>query len=522
MRYGFNLKHKELIDTIESQELYQYNLLKNKALITGDGNVVRYFFQKAASTIVGGGLAEYIMAGVHRMFIYNTRKKNAFVFYGVTKMLNRAMIRLVTTGYFTLEGAHTDRLSPILDNNNFPKLWQDAIRQESGIGDVLLRVVKDNEIADYPIIEVIEAENYELITKRGHIIGYLMKSRIELEKNHYEMHEIYQKDDGVVCIEYKFWDVKANGYLERKNKTDLYKKLIEAFGLEELDKRKEFPKMLLPGLKRIPIVYKSNTETNKGLRGIADTEGMETIEDALSEVLSDMVDEVRKGGIKLMIDRRLIPITQGGEKMEYDEFDKTFIVTEQEGADGGKLFQTAQGVINSEKYIEQSKFLLASAFNKIGLHPLTGGVTGLESIVASAESQQEREGKSSLRRRDEKHLEWNPKLVELMLVLLEMDDYIRNDGDSIGEYEAKEIELAFGEYVNPHPEAIYEIINKKLEMGITSMKREMKKNNPKINDEVIDLIYAQVKSEKGLALTPKELELLGGVQAEPPEAVDEE
>lgn len=509
MRYGFNLKFEEYLKDIESNEVYQYNLIKNKALISGDGNVVRYFYRQIAPKMATGRLSSLISQEINQSFLNHNSTDNAFVFYGITKMINRGVVRLITSGGVKVKGKYQSRINDLYAKNKFEKIWHEAVKQESGVGDTLIRVVADREIANHPIIEIIEAERFELIIKRGFIIGYIIKARQEVESEWYEMQEVYTKDNLIdkVVIEYVFR--REDGTVHNiDDKSLLSEKIIDAFGLRKLrDETKSFPVQCV-GLKNIPIVYKANTEVNKGLRGIADTDGMETIESALSEILSNMVDEIRKAGLKIMLDQKLQPINHAtGEPIPFNHFDKTIVLTSSEGQDASKLIQSVQGEVYADKYIEASKYLISIACNKAGIHPLTVGITGVESIVASAESQQEREGKTSLRKRDEKLVEWLQTLKELNVRLLEMDDFMSLNSEI--EYKESDFEIEFGKFTNPNPESIVDMTLKRINAGIDSIKEVIKRDRPDISDEELDKVYALVKSEKGLPLTPKELALLG-------------
>jgi len=504
MRYGFNLKHEEFIKEINSNHLYTYNLVKNKSLITGDGNIVRYFYQKVAPTIVSGGISTYISQELKQSFLAHNSFKNAFVFYGITEMVNRGITRLITSSGIEVDGKYKSRIDNIFDKNNFIKQFSKAVSQVSGIGDVLLRIVYDPEIdAKTPIIEVIEAQNYELLIKRGFIVGYILKTRNEISGESYEMHEIVRKIKGVVTFEYKVYDKDAKE-IDFRIMDNNKEKIIDLFGLKKLLEEKTFPKKTIP-VKNIPLIYIANSKTNHGLRGIPDTEGFETIEGALSEVLSNMVDEIRKAGLKILVDEKVVPQNLDGSPGQFDDFNKTIVVTKTEGIEGDKLIQSIQGKLNTNEYLEASKYLIQIACNKAGVHPLTLGITGLESIAASAESQQEREGKTSLRKRNEMIEYYTNKIKDAIISALEMEDYINGDN---GDYTYEDIEVQFGRYTNPNPESIVMLTQQKINAGIKSMKEAIQEEYKDADQVKIDTIYARVKSEKGMALTPYELELL--------------
>lgn len=506
MRYGFNLKNAEYVKNIRNRDLYEFNLLRNMALISGDGDVVRYFYQQVANSMQSGSVGQYAMQEIQQSFLYRASFSNPFVFYGITRMINKGITRLLTSGGVEFEGKYKTRLKPILQKSEFDRKFGNAVSQVSGLGDTLIRVAVDKFLTNQPIIEVISPENYELIIRRGIIVGYILKVRKTIEKTDYERQEIYRSEKDNIVIEYKIID-DAGIEIDLTKRTQKEIGIIREFGLEELAKDKTFPVIVLNGLKRMPIVYKTNTEVNEGLRGIPDTQGLHTIESALSEVLSNMVNQTRKAGLKVLIDQRLVPVDANGMPMDFDDFETTFVLTRQEGMEADKLIQTAQGLITSDKFIEASKYLIAIACNKGEIHPLTIGVTGLESVIASAESQQEREGKTSLRKRELMIKEWTPKLQELALILLEMDDYVKNNG--IGDYNEEEIEVLFNPHTNPTAENVIDLMGKEIEAGLKSIKEAIKERRPDIDDDTLELAYAQIKSEKGLPLTPREMALLG-------------
>jgi hypothetical protein len=108
-------------------------------------------------------------------------------------------------------------------------------------------------------------------------------------------------------------------------------------------------------------------------------------------------------------------------KFKYpDEFTKDHILyadSPSENIDKQKIIYE-QGDIRTDKHIESYKIWVTQLLNNAGLSPLTVGVTGLESIDASAESQQERE-KVSIRTRNKKIELWTEFLQDFLKTTLE-------------------------------------------------------------------------------------------------------
>ena len=44
--YGFNLKHNDMLNNIESNKRYEMNLYKNKVFLTGSASVVERYYKE--------------------------------------------------------------------------------------------------------------------------------------------------------------------------------------------------------------------------------------------------------------------------------------------------------------------------------------------------------------------------------------------------------------------------------------------------------------------------------------------
>jgi hypothetical protein len=122
-RYHYNLDYEHLINSIEDNERFQYNLLRNKVLLSGDPEVVETFYKEWHGEMEG----KYTRQAKYSTFWHNVGPRNARVFFGVIKMINDTMIKLVTNGgveaTVSLNGEEVDekkkRLDFILKKNNF-------------------------------------------------------------------------------------------------------------------------------------------------------------------------------------------------------------------------------------------------------------------------------------------------------------------------------------------------------------------------------------------------------------------
>ena len=133
---------------------------------------------------------------------------------------------------------------------------------------------------------------------------------------------------------------------------------------------------------------------------------------------------------------------------------------------------------------------MSIAINKVGLAPTTLGLTGLESINSSAESQDARE-KTSMRTRELCLKEWQKTLKELLNRYLQVWDYMK--GLPIVDY-SELIEISFPDYTNPTIENVTDVLIQQVQNGLRSRKSailELNDNNEKIAENELTLIQGE-------------------------------
>ena len=503
--YGFNLKNKSLIDGIESQSRFELNLYKNKVLLTGDANVVEKFYKKDyAKFIATTQDSEYEMSNHTGTFWYNVGPKNARVLFGIVKMINDAFVRLVTSGGVDIkvldgeeeDAENTERLNDILEFNSFTdRQWGKAESMQSGLGYTVFKWSIDTMIDDKPILEVVPSEMIEILSKRDFITGYKFKKLKQVNDIDYEIQEIYMKEDNKPIIKYRVLNIDSGIELPIASLSNLEKERLGLDFLKNGDTIYEFE-----GLTEIPVVLKNNTAYNSFFPnapfGEADTQGLDMIEDSLSELISALVEEVRKGRIKVLISEDLIPSDKNGSKYSFDDFKLDYQIINKHEAEGKNLIEVVQGEINSEKYLKGIASMIMYACNKANLHPMTVGLTGVESIAASQESQIERE-KVSMRTREMKLNSWRVAIEKLAIQALQIDDIIK--GNTIGDYE---VMVEFGMFTNPNRESVVDLLSKAVTGGVLSIaEAQAEYYGDNVSEEDMEYNYIQTLVEKGIGLT---------------------
>lgn len=486
-RYNFNLKNKELIDKIRSPAVYEYNLAQNLALLSNDPSVIRRFYEVQIPKYFAD---TWLTMEASRKFMAHYIPGQAFAYFGIIPMIVQAKVNLVSSNGFNCESDDEEideTLNGLKEEAELERLFSEGVYWESGIGDVAYRVSYCPRLCDRPIIDIIEPQHLEVNYERGQIKSFIVKEGSK-EDPDYELHEIhYKNEDGYVCISYRF---VVDGETIAPDDVSRIAECKKKFDGEIDLKTRVFP------LKDFLIIFKKNANSNqlyKGERGVPDIQGIADIEDALTESISDLIDAIRKGGVKEFVSEELIPQDENGEDLKLNHFNKTIVTTRGSSnpEDAKNLWNVVQGDIKWEAYTKTIQNLMSVAINKAGLSPTTLGLTGLESINSSAESQDTRE-KPSMRTREIALNGWRKTLTELFNRYLQVLDYIR--GEEILDY-SELINITFDEYTNPTVENITKVLVQQVQGGIKSKLTAIKELNKGMSDEEAEEEFLRILAD---------------------------
>lgn len=512
--YKFDFKNKNVLGNVRSPKIWQFNLAMNMALLSNDSKVIRNFWRVDSRQFISD---TWMAAELQDKFLGKYIPGQAFTYFGLCPMIVNGVQNLIASSGFVCESSdkEVDKiLNQCIAKNKLQEQFASGVYYESGMGDFAYRISYCPKLSDRPIIDIIEPQHIELIYKRKILQTIIIKEVSDNEQD-LELHEVYSKNaDGFVVVEHFIY--KGDRYIYKKDSYETYEQYLKILGITQGDMKP----VILP-LKEFPIIYKQNHINNliyKGQRGVPDIMGLDTIEDALSESISDLTDAIRKGGVKEFVDDSLLQQDEDGNTLGYDPFNKTIIKTKGSSLENKSLVTVVHGEINWQAYIESAKYLISSALNKVGISPTTIGITGLESINSSQESQDARE-KPSLRKRKESLKSWNKTLTDLLNRYLQMRDYI--DDEEVEDYEPF-IHIKFNEYVNPTQESIVDLLEKKLNLGIITHKDAIKEIDATLTDDEADQKLMDIVLEQ--QLLSGAIPVVGGEEPtnEPTEALNEE
>lgn len=537
MALGFDISNRKIIDSIHSKDVYRFNLARHHALLSGDSAVIRRFYRQDAKT--SGCRDIYQWEEISRSFFYNARPRNAFVYFGLIPWTVESIVRLVASNGFQVntplmrlegqsdEAANEDRaeadqyVQDVCVKHDIQGKYERGVYLESGLGDFAYRISYDEALSDDPIIDIIEPQYLEVEYKRGLVQSITIKESTEnilndkFVKQNIEIREIYTRSPATPKYKFPHCKIKYKFFrdgTELTNRSKYYGMAKEEWGIENMEIELPF--------REFPVIFKKNNKKSElygGERGVPDVQGFDTIEDALSESVSDLVDAIRKGAPKTFIHEDMLPTDLRGETLEYDTFSKEYVVTKAAGQDPEKMLTTTQAEVKWQGYVETAKYLISHAINMAGLSPTTLGVTGLESINSAAESQDARE-KPSLRLREEKLKEWKVTLETLLNRYFQYVNFIKGNfaADKPVEDFSGMINVSFNEYISPATESVVALLGQGVAQQVYSVECAVEKRfmQEKIDYTLEDIV---MEAARVRGLTPdQEMALLGLIP--PPEA----
>ena len=447
---GSGMQYNPLLVSMESNYNDKHmtrRILENSVWYSGIEQDLAYFYRKEAKKFYRKGEASESM----NYFWANLNQKFRKIHSGFPQLICEKMVDLVTsTGYkIKVEGKDEEKYQEILDNiledNKFKSvLLGKSLETESWSGGVAWKMSYQPEISEYPIIESWQPENYTNTMVSGRVVEDIFYIYYDKGTLKYRLSEIYGVDKKIgAYIDYKLEQLAFGGTSSAQEKP----KWVLA-SMKDLEQTKELKRIDFKGYFKRLSLYKANKLPNSEFRysnvGESDFAGSYGAFDAVDEIISTWIQEFRDGKLYRYFPEELMPKDKDGNMVNMDEFKKDHVVfadTPSENVEKQKITY-AQGEVRVEKHIESYKVWVAQILNNSGLSPLTVGVTGLEAIDASAESQQERE-KVSIRTRNKKIELWTEFLEDYLKTVLEF--YLIADGGT--KMPELDIIVTFNDYI---------------------------------------------------------------------------
>lgn len=423
----------------------------------------------------------------------------------------------------------TDYALQLIDKVNLRDVLTECATNESWGGHSFIKFSYDTELSNYPIIEASDIMSTEIVKERGITVAIIFKTWYEKEKGQntglgslkYRLDEIYTTNDsGDAVIRYELYEI-STGEDKRVplNSIPETAKVVETVN--------ENDEIVFKGLQGMLAFEKPNRLPSlmfpHSNYGASDFEGATDSFDAVDEAYSTIINEIRDNRTLRYFKSTAFRRDKDGNVITPDDgFTKNYVFTESDvdQEQGGEKNRTIDQV-NDKTEEHKQKYLTAVtvALNKAGLSPYSIGITGLESINQSAESQQER-NKVTLETRKAKLELWTPYLAAVITKLLAFNTYLLNTvGVKQDDLPLEDMDITlstvtvdFGEYLQDTDKDLVDIWGLAKSQGISSTQnavRELHKDwtEKQILDETNTIAF-----EQGMATdTPNGLPELTGV-----------
>lgn len=345
---------------------------------------------------------------------------------------------------------------------------QKAAVNESWGGHCFFRLSHDFSSSSYPILETFDITKCEIVKERGFTKAIVFKTWYEYSSRSYRLDEIYSTtEDGDGCITYKLFTFDGNKERECDLLAIPQTRALFRFGDKGnengvyLDDRQRF---VYKGLKGMLAFEKPNKmpslEFPSSDYGASDYEGAIDEFDALDEITSANVREIRTNETKRYIPEVMQRKDEDGNPLPFDEFCDSFELTNSDPDQNGQnKIETSTIDDKTESFLSKWKTSLSIICNKAKISPYSLGITWLEAIGPSADGLRER-NTTTLEMRKGKLELWSPVLKEIILRALQLNAWMQENVTGVRERQKADgvpdiditqgnttVQLDFGDYI---------------------------------------------------------------------------
>lgn len=425
---NYNPGHFKNLNILDPEKEFTLSVHENLTWFIGKPRLIRMFYTTFPE------LTQEL-----NYFWHKAPGKYRKVHSGIPKAIARKMATIIFGGGFTNDitvykknedGVTTDEIDErkskqafdvveiLKDKVEFISKIKGGATTESWCGHLFLKFSIDLSLSQYPILEVADIRNAEVVKERGITTAIIFKNYYNLNQRSFvlkEIHTLNEIDEPVLLN--KLYEITALGQKE--------------IPLNSLPETKELlPEYTFKGLKGMLAFEKANKLPNNDFLdtpyGASDFAGAHSSFDALDETLSEIYAEIRNNKTVRYMPDIFLKYSEDSIA-EIDEFITNYVKIT------GSMEEEAKNKIDIT-YIEDKqdslhkkwKVAITTACNNAGINPIAIGVAGLESITASEESQQER-NKVTLETRSDKIESWKPFLENVLLQMLSLNSWMQKE-----------------------------------------------------------------------------------------------
>jgi hypothetical protein len=235
-------------------------------------------------------------------------------------------------------------------------------------------------------------------------------------------------------------------------------------------------------------------------RGESDMAGSSGLYDAIDEIYSTIIQEMRDGKLhKLIPESRLVK--KNGAYIDVSAFTNATVINPDLAPDAESKIQFEKATLDFKQNLDTYVSFMQTAANNFGLSIKSLG-WGFESAVASEDSQQERERATRDTRTNKIDL-IEPWMSKIFVSLLQMQDIM--DKKVPQEYKIK---VSFNNYIEDSMNTKVELATKGIEGQVLTIRgsQDVLYGDSKLESEK-DILAVKIKLENNIPLTNQEIDL---------------
>lgn len=505
------------MENAETEEVFSRKIAEYKTWSVGNGALLRrfytseatenslnYFWRRAPVTarMVHAGVPGLISAKMPRILFSSGIRTDVSVFAEDGKENESA------------GKSAKELLDAILAEMKIGDKLTAAATAESWGGHCFLKLSHDLSLSPFPILETADITEAEVVKNRGVTVAVTFKTWYDKgstgKKEKWRLDEEYGTNEkGDATITYRLFKLENGkeirypvGAIEETQ--DLLSVNMDENGT-----------ITFPGLKGLLAFEKPNKvpsmEFPHSDYGASDYEGALDSFDAVDEAFSKIFHEIRTNRTIRYIPSNLIPTTAGkggsGSRKLNDDFTDAYVeVVGDPDQDAKNEIRFSQIPDKTEEHKQKYLVALSAALNKAGLSPYSIGITGLESVNASAESQQER-NKVTIETRKAKLELWKPFLEKLYTQILAYNSWLKNvqhaDQPGLPNVEVSPenmtVHVEFGDYVTETEKQRVEVWGMAKTQSVSSIETAVKALHPDWATEDVNKEVTLIRYESGMA-----------------------
>lgn len=526
----YNPIYEKQIVQYNKEQDFSLNILENLAWFSGNPRLLRTTFINNYYK----GEINYFWSNapinypkVHSGLPALMAKKNATILFGGGIMNEVVIYKEHETGEMT-DIPDEDKSSEVLsiieilkDKTNFNKNISTAAVNSSWCGHAFFKLGYDLRISIYPILETTDIRQAEIIKERGITTAIIFKNDYFGKGNEviFRHKEIYTTtDDGDALIINKLYEIKAAGIEVEVPLT----KLPETAELNE-----EIVFNGIKGMLAFEIPNKlPNNEFPDSPYGASDYANNSTFFDGLDETVSEIFAEIRNNKSKRMIPSTMILYLhdendENADITKFDPFATNYLKVDGDPDQNAKNEIITSTIADKQESLHSKwRIAVTTILNNAGYSPVSIGITGIESVSSSADSQEER-NKATLETRAGKLEIWKPELEKILLQMLSLNYWMQTElpinQEDIPKIDVNfkncDINVKFNDYIIPKQKDLINVWGGAKQVGVASTYTALRNIHKNWSDYQIDNEVNIIRYENGMSLdNPANLPELTGFE----------